>query len=172
MAASLEIFSGWKDIANYLGKGVRTVQRYERDLHLPIHRPAGKPHAAVIATKAELDGWVKASPGLPGSAPKHWPTERANKLGAQFLQIDSEIALTFAGIALNSDDSDKKRKRRTAQIARKAYDTIMRLRKGVELTDAQRNKLDANLHRLESELQSLQQGFVNGKSARSNRRAA
>ena len=24
------IISGWKDIANYLGKGVRTVQRYER----------------------------------------------------------------------------------------------------------------------------------------------
>ena len=31
----LEIFSGWKDIANYLGKGVRTIQRYERELGLP-----------------------------------------------------------------------------------------------------------------------------------------
>jgi len=25
-----QVFSGWKDIANYLGMGVRTVQRYER----------------------------------------------------------------------------------------------------------------------------------------------
>jgi len=54
--------SGWKEIANYLGKGVRTVQRYERELALPVRRPAGKSTGSVVATKAELDGWVKASP--------------------------------------------------------------------------------------------------------------
>src|SRR5215472_3810487 len=60
--ARLEIISGWKDIANYLGKGVRTVQRYEHELGLPIRRPAGKQSGSVIATKAELDGWITASP--------------------------------------------------------------------------------------------------------------
>lgn len=54
--------SGWKEIANYLGKGVRTVQRYERQMGLPARRPAGRPRAAVIATKAEIDAWVAASP--------------------------------------------------------------------------------------------------------------
>jgi hypothetical protein len=54
--------SGWKEIANYLSKGVRTVQRYERELGFPVRRPAGKSHAAVIATKAEVDAWVAASP--------------------------------------------------------------------------------------------------------------
>ncbi len=58
----LEIVSGWKDIANYLGKGVRTVQRYERELSLPVRRPAKKTGGSVIATKPELDAWVKASP--------------------------------------------------------------------------------------------------------------
>ena len=57
-----EILSGWKDIATYLGRGVRTVQRYERELSLPVRRPAGKSAASVIATKAELDAWVTASP--------------------------------------------------------------------------------------------------------------
>ena len=61
-ATRLEIISGWKGIANYLGKGVRTVQRYERELGLPVRRPAGKSTGSVIATKAELDGWVMASP--------------------------------------------------------------------------------------------------------------
>src|SRR5215469_5123036 len=56
------IISGWKSIANYLGKGVRTVQRYERELRLPVRRPAGKSTGSVIATKAELDAWVRASP--------------------------------------------------------------------------------------------------------------
>lgn len=58
----IEILNGWKEIANHLGKGVRTVQRYERELGLPVRRPAGKPSGSVIATRDELDGWVKASP--------------------------------------------------------------------------------------------------------------
>lgn len=57
-----QFLSGWKEIANYLRKGVRTVQRYERMFGLPVRRPAGKPWGSVIATKAELDAWVKATP--------------------------------------------------------------------------------------------------------------
>ena len=58
----VEILSGWKEIANYLGKGVRTVQRYERELGLPVRRPVGHVGSSVIATKAELDGWIAAIP--------------------------------------------------------------------------------------------------------------
>ncbi len=61
-SSQLEILSGWKDIADYVGKGVRTVQRYERELGLPIRRPAGKMTASVVATKAEIDAWIAASP--------------------------------------------------------------------------------------------------------------
>jgi hypothetical protein len=57
-----QFLSGWKEIANYLGKGVRTVQRYERELGLPVRRPAGKATGSVVATKPELDAWVAASP--------------------------------------------------------------------------------------------------------------
>src|SRR5262249_12461236 len=57
-----QFLSGWKEIANYLGKGVRTVQRYELQMQLPVRRPAGKPWGSVVATKAELDAWVNASP--------------------------------------------------------------------------------------------------------------
>jgi len=41
---------------------VRTVQRYERCLGLPVRRPAGNSAGSVVATKAELDAWVSASP--------------------------------------------------------------------------------------------------------------
>lgn len=57
-----KFLNGWKDIAGYLGKGVRTVQRYEREFGLPVRRPAGKTRGSVVATQAELDGWVSASP--------------------------------------------------------------------------------------------------------------
>lgn len=56
-----KFLSSWKEIANYMGKGVRTVQRYEAQLGLPVRRPAGKPHAAVVATRAEIDAWIAAS---------------------------------------------------------------------------------------------------------------
>jgi len=150
-------FTGWKQIANYLRKGVRTIQRYERELGLPIHRPNGKSSGSVIATKAELDGWLNATLIQVGSVPKRWPTERTHRIGAQFLQVDSEIALTFSAIALGASDEGKRR--RAAQTARKAFDAIMRLRKNIILTDAETNKLDANLHRLKGELQRLGQSF-------------
>jgi len=157
MPARMEIFSGWKEIANYLGKGVRTVQRYERDMHLPIHRPAGKAHGAVVATKGELDEWVNTSPVRKELKPTRWYAERSNRLGANFLQVDSEIALTFARMALETSNRDKKD--RTALTAHKAYDTIVRLRKGIHLSDAEREKLDANLRRLKIELQKLGQSL-------------
>jgi hypothetical protein len=53
--------NGWKEIANYLGKGVRTVQRYERTLALPVRRPSGRSGGSVMATPAELDDWVNGS---------------------------------------------------------------------------------------------------------------
>ncbi len=54
------ILSGWKDIAKYFGRGVRTVQRWER-FGLPTHRPKGSNRAAVCAYTEELDTWLKDS---------------------------------------------------------------------------------------------------------------
>lgn len=51
-----DLLDSWKDIAAYLGRGVRTVQRWENDLHLPIRRP--KPHNSIVAFKSELDRWL------------------------------------------------------------------------------------------------------------------
>ena len=63
---SSHFLNGWKEIADYLGKGVCTVQRYERELHLPARRPADKPRSAVIATSTEIDAWVVTSLRLEG----------------------------------------------------------------------------------------------------------
>jgi hypothetical protein len=49
-----DLLNGWKEIANYVGRGVRTVQRWEHDLGFPAHRPRRKPRSAVIAFKHEM----------------------------------------------------------------------------------------------------------------------
>jgi len=58
----VKYLSSWKEIANYMGKGVRTVQRYEAKFGLPVRRPAGKSRASVVATRADIDAWVLSSP--------------------------------------------------------------------------------------------------------------
>jgi phage terminase Nu1 subunit (DNA packaging protein) len=47
----------WKEIAAYLGRGVRTVQRWERDVGLPVRRSGNKGVAAYAHTR-EIDCWL------------------------------------------------------------------------------------------------------------------
>src|SRR5437660_680476 len=56
------ILNSWKEIAHYMGRGVRTIQRWERDLNLPIRRPAGKSRSAVLAFSDEIDLWMRSGP--------------------------------------------------------------------------------------------------------------
>jgi predicted DNA-binding transcriptional regulator AlpA len=53
------VLSSWKDIAKYLGKGVRTVQRWERHLGLPVRRPIGAAQkSAVMLYRGDVDAWL------------------------------------------------------------------------------------------------------------------
>jgi hypothetical protein len=54
--------TSWKEIASYLGRSVRTVQRWEQDAGLPVRRPRGKSHDSVMAVPAELDAWFQSRP--------------------------------------------------------------------------------------------------------------
>lgn len=55
-AARLE---GWKAIAGYLGRDVRTVQRWERSEALPVHRLEHHKQATAFALRDELDEWLR-----------------------------------------------------------------------------------------------------------------
>jgi hypothetical protein len=56
-----KVLNSWKEISQYLGRGMRTVQRWEQKLGLPVRRPRGKKRSAVIAIPAELDAWATSS---------------------------------------------------------------------------------------------------------------
>jgi TolB-like protein/Flp pilus assembly protein TadD len=47
----------WKEIATYLKRGARTVQRWEREEGLPVHRLPHEKLGSVYAYSAELDAW-------------------------------------------------------------------------------------------------------------------
>ena len=60
--ASRGILNSWKEIACYLDRGVRTVQRWEVDLHLPVRRLRSERRGPVFALKSEIDLWLKQRP--------------------------------------------------------------------------------------------------------------
>src|SRR5262245_53530185 len=52
-----ERLESWKEIAAYLGRSARTVQRWERQEGLPVHRLAVDKLGSVYADRSELDAW-------------------------------------------------------------------------------------------------------------------
>lgn len=70
---------GWKAIAAYLGKDVRTLLRWERERGLPVHRPPGRRGQSVYAFPEELDRWIQAPPPvMPPMHPQSAPEPRTS----------------------------------------------------------------------------------------------
>ena len=89
----------WKEIAAYLGRGVRTVQRWEREEGLPVHRLAHAERGSVFADPAELTNWWRSRQ----IAPFIKPTRAAGAVAEPRLQrLTSTTAATFWP-ALSSD---------------------------------------------------------------------
>ncbi len=63
------MLGSWKEIAAYLGKGVRTVQRWERQFGLPVRRPNSTARGVVCALPAELDEWFTVHWGQRNATP-------------------------------------------------------------------------------------------------------
>ena len=59
----------WKDIAAYLGREVRTVQGWEKNEGLPVHRHQHARQGSVYAFKLELDSWRKKRASQPEALP-------------------------------------------------------------------------------------------------------
>lgn len=53
-----QVLSSWKQVANYLGRGVRTVQRWEHTLQLPVQRPVTRHRRYVFAVPGQLNAWM------------------------------------------------------------------------------------------------------------------
>jgi TolB-like protein len=66
---SQERFESWKEIASYLKREVRTVQRWEKTAGLPVHRLQIDKSGGVYAFKSELDAWCRERQAVLERAP-------------------------------------------------------------------------------------------------------
>ena len=85
------ILNSWKEIASYLGRGVRTIQRYEEKLGLPIHRPAARKRTAVLAFADELERWLRNTPGRNGTHSNPTNGNSSTVIELQEIQIKNDV---------------------------------------------------------------------------------
>ncbi len=86
------VLTSWKEIAQYLGKGVRTVQRWEHEMGLPVRRPKPKERHIVLALCEELDGWVRSnSHGFQPPQSRREEVRRMKQLVARMVEQTHEM---------------------------------------------------------------------------------
>ena len=63
MSNQRKILKSWKEIASYLGVGIRTAQRWTMLRGLPVRRPSASRGSAVLGFSDDIDRWLRASKG-------------------------------------------------------------------------------------------------------------
>jgi hypothetical protein len=65
MRSERKVLKSWKDIATYLGVGIRTAQRWKDKRGLPVKQPGAERRSAVLALPGEIDRWLLDSANRP-----------------------------------------------------------------------------------------------------------
>ncbi len=84
--------TSWKEIAQFLGVSVRSAQRYETEMGLPVRRLGGDKGRAVAASVADLVEWRKRNV----AAPRFWQDPRFlrwNAVGATVVILAMSVPL-------------------------------------------------------------------------------
>ncbi|MBK7927177.1 MAG: tetratricopeptide repeat protein [Bryobacterales bacterium] len=108
---AMDVLDSWKEIAEHLGRDVRTAMRWERSRGLPVHRLPGGRKAAVYALRSELEQWRgkahkrdgegngAAAPGRPSVAVLPFSSLSADKENEYFSDgLADEIITYLAGV--------------------------------------------------------------------------
>ena len=103
-AKEASVLSSWKEIALYLNKGVRTAQRWERELGLPVLRlREGEGEGRVIAHRAELEAWLQAQWTCRKPAPQRPPQLSVSSLPRVRRQLQTHLELLSVNESLRGE---------------------------------------------------------------------
>ncbi len=84
-----QILSTWKEISSYLDRNIRTCQRWEKEMGLPVFRMEDSIRASVFAYRDEIDEWL------------HNRTKN-NEIGKKtFFERKGAVIGTFIGLAVS-----------------------------------------------------------------------
>ncbi|MGA7515058.1 MAG: tetratricopeptide repeat protein [Candidatus Sulfotelmatobacter sp.] len=97
----------WKEIATYLGRDVTTVQRWERQEGMPVHRHLHHKRGSVYALSSELDAWRQGrklrseeEQELAPETGDAGPTQTTVPRGRRWLILGSSVVVLAAIVSL------------------------------------------------------------------------
>jgi TolB-like protein len=105
-AGPLQRLDSWKAIAEYLGRHVTTVQRWEQDEGLPVHRHLHEKRGSVYAYPAELESWLAGRSAASGRvetpvlAPSPAPSEPGRPTPVASERWKAQAAIAVAALVL------------------------------------------------------------------------
>jgi hypothetical protein len=156
------LLNSWKEIAAHLKCGVRTAQRWQRELHMPVMRVRDSKRGAVIAESEALDEWMRRrSSLLTGEAAGRRAsalTEQSKLMRSSSMWLELDTGRQFARLAKTSKVSSTVARRR--QAARKAYDTLRHyLSQHAVLSKSELKDFHEGLREFRRELEQLGEVF-------------
>lgn len=101
-----KMLSSWKEIAHFFGKGVRTVQRWEKTLDLPIHRPPGAPSNVVLARTSDLEEWMHRGPVVRAVAEEAPEMGSDSAVFASIAELETELTALAAEMGAKTSFAD------------------------------------------------------------------
>lgn len=87
--------NGWKEIGAYFGRSSRSVQRWERDFRLPVHRMQTAKGQVIYARPVELEAWRLEMERRPGGLDASVAAEPAEGTSAE---ADDHAALSSVDV--------------------------------------------------------------------------
>lgn len=119
------ILNGWRQISQHLGRGIRTVQRWEK-LGLPVRRPNKRDRSVVVAFTDELDEWLRTDTrNQPPPGPAANATSTSGPFKHRLLLVDDdERLLVTMGAILIKEGCD-------VRTARDGFEALAAMRSGV-----------------------------------------
>jgi hypothetical protein len=127
------VLTCWKEIALYLGKGIRTVQRWEQEFGLPVRRPKGVAHkSAVTAKKEDLDAWLdsnwsarRENGGKPNVADMNELVRTARQLRSTHLVLVQQTSVALETLVETCNELEQTRRKARAMGGEGALEVVL-----------------------------------------------
>jgi hypothetical protein len=119
--SSNQELNSWKEIASHLERGVRTVQRWESELGLPVRRTGRGKRGAVYALVSELDLWRVTSGAVVGKELDPGSERAAGSAVEESRRLMSNIQSMVQSVSMTTV-----RQRQQAQALQKRLDEMRR----------------------------------------------
>jgi hypothetical protein len=119
--SSNQELNSWKEIASHLERGVRTVQRWESELGLPVRRTGRGKRGAVYALVSELDLWRVTSGAVVGKELDPGSERAAGSAVEESRRLMANIQSMVQSVSMTTV-----RQRQQAQALQKRLDEMRR----------------------------------------------